>query len=314
MRKNILFFCPSQEALAEEIVVLRPEIILGKIEWQQFSDGFPNLRILNAAQLADIDVIFLADFNNATEIFRQLAVIYALPAQGINSLKVFLPFFSTGTMDRIMTDGQIVTAKTLARMLSVIPMAACPAQIIIFDIHALQEQFYFSDQVRVRCVTGINLFLEQLQREAKDPTNCAIAFPDEGAYKRYGRYFDGYDCIVCEKRRQADDTRFITIKEGDPQNKEVIMVDDLILSGQTLLECAAVLTKAGAIKVSAYATHGVFPNESWKKFFAAGVGLYLTNSCPKTVGQIINNYPQTNDLKVISLAPAIIKEITSNSL
>ena len=43
---------------------------------------------------------------------------------------------------------QIVTAKSMATMLSNIPLAGRgPAQIFIFDIHALQERFYFSDIV-----------------------------------------------------------------------------------------------------------------------------------------------------------------------
>jgi hypothetical protein len=44
------------------------------------------------------------------------------------------------------------------------------------------------------------------------------------------------------------------------------MVDDLVQTGSTLLECAKVLLAAGAAAVSAYVTHAVFPNESWRKF------------------------------------------------
>jgi phosphoribosylpyrophosphate synthetase len=158
MRKQILFYCPSQEILAQEVLDLNFHVIKGAINWNHFDDGFPDLQVLVPERLYDNDVLFLADFSDATEIFRQLAVIYALPSFGINSLKVFLPFFSTGTMDRVTEEGQIVTAKTLARMLSVIPAAACPTQIIILDIHALQEQFYFSDQVRIKCISGIPFF------------------------------------------------------------------------------------------------------------------------------------------------------------
>lgn len=316
MRKRILFYCPSHKILATELAFMNPKIVLGEISWDKFDDGFPNLKVLNVASLVDADISFLADFGNSEEIFRQLAVIYALPKYGINSLKVFLPFFSTGTMDRAMEDGQIVTAKTLARMLSIIPMAACPAQIIIFDIHALQEEFYFSDQVRVRHITAIDLLLDQLKSEGKTKNDFAIAFPDEGAYKRFGSYFKEYDQIICEKRRQSGGGRFITIKEGNPQNKEVIIIDDLILSGNTLFECAKVLINQGATFVSAYATHGVFPKKNWRRLFNSEINLYLSNSCPKTVCEIakeVSNFFMSEKFKLISLAPAILKEIFSNS-
>ena len=302
-----MYYCPSQARLAVELAKNNPEIILGNIEWNEFSDGFPNLKVLGSEDLIDVDVSFLANFHNSQEIFRQLAVIYALPSYGINSLKVFLPFFSTGTMDRVAELGQIVTAKTLARMLSAIPTSA-RAQIIIFDIHALQEQFYFSDTVRVHCVTGINLLLERLKFEGKNHKSLAIAFPDEGAYKRYGQYFNGYEKIICEKRRVGED-RVITIKEGNPQGREVMIVDDLILSGSTMLECVEVLTRAGASRVYAYATHGSFPQGSWQKFLARSVKLYLTNSCPEVIEEMEKYFVSGTDLEIISLAPTIAKEI-----
>jgi phosphoribosylpyrophosphate synthetase len=49
-------------------------------------------------------------------------------------------------------------------------------------------------------------------------------------------------------------------------DRHCLIVDDLVQSGGTLIECAAVLRKAGATKVSAYVTHAVFPNDSYKKF------------------------------------------------
>ncbi len=310
MRKKILFYCPSQKDLAEELFLANPEIIVGQIDWLKFGDGFPNLKIFNSTELADTDVSFLADFSRVEEMFPQLAVIYALPSYGINSLKVFLPFFSTGTMDRVAEDGQIVTAKTLARLLSVIPPAACAPQVIIFDIHALQEQFYFSDQVRVHCVTAINLLLARLKSEGKTAANTAIAFPDEGAYKRFKRYFEGFSLIICEKRRIGS-KRVVTIKEGDPKGKDVIIVDDLILTGGTLLECAKVLFAAGALSVGAYATHPVFPKKNWSDFAEDGIRLYLTNSCPEIVAQISNDF-LLQEPEIISLAPVIIDIIDNH--
>lgn len=47
-------------------------------------------------------------------------------------------------MERVSRLGEVATANTLARLLSTIPTCSKgPAQICIFDIHALQNQFYF---------------------------------------------------------------------------------------------------------------------------------------------------------------------------
>jgi len=309
MKKTFIFYCPSQDKLAKDFCGQSSMFELGDISWKDFSDGFPNIMILNSRQLVNSDIIFLADFSCPKEIFRQLAVLYALPSYGIHSLKVVLPFFPTGTMDRAAQDGEIVTAKTLARMLSVIPMAECPTQIYIFDIHAQQEQFYFADTVRVRCMSAMNLLLNKLNCD----DNTAVAFPDEGAYKRFGCYFSRYHQIVCEKRRGENGKRIITIKEGDPDGKRIFIVDDLIMSGGTILECAKVLDNFGAAKVSAYATHGVFPNKSWTKFVDANIHLYVTNSCPESISKIDKTFIESGKITILSLFTEIASATLNNN-
>lgn len=309
MRKTFIFYGPSQEQLAKDFCGQDSIFNLGDISWKDFPDGFPNIMISNSRQLVNSDIIFLADFSCPKEIFRQLAVMYALPSYGIHSLKVVLPFFPTGTMDRAAQDGEIVTAKTLARMLSAIPMAECPAQIYIFDIHAQQEQFYFADTVRVRCVSAMSLLLTKLSCDE----NVAVAFPDEGAYKRFSRYFSKYHQIICEKRRGEDGARMITIKEGNPDGKRIFIVDDLIMSGGTMLECAKVLDSFGATKVSAYATHGVFPNKSWTKFVDNNIDLYITNSCPESISKIDKTFIESGEINILSLFSEIINVTTNNN-
>lgn len=80
-------------------------------------------------------------------------------------MTVVLPFFATGTMERVEKLGQIATASTLARIFSIIPYACeGPTQLCIFDIHALQEQFYFSDNVKIRLKSCIYLLRNRIQQ------------------------------------------------------------------------------------------------------------------------------------------------------
>ena len=66
-------------------------------------------------------------------------------------------------MERVETLGQIATAKTLAKMLDNTPHCATgPTTITIYDIHALQEQFYFNDNVLVELKTAVFLLKQKL--------------------------------------------------------------------------------------------------------------------------------------------------------
>lgn len=243
----------------------RQVIYRNTITWDKFQDGFPNLFIQDVHYMAGKDVIFLGSFHDPSVIFEQLSVLYMFPRYLARSFHFILPYFPTGTMERVDTEGQIATAKTLAIMMSSIPLTARgPVQICIFDIHALQERFYFSDNIIPRLESAIPLLLSTMQ-QLPDKDNIAIAFPDDGAFKRFHQFFPQYDTITCVKIRD-NGKRIVKVKDGDPEGKHVVIVDDLVQTGGTLIQCGKALMEKGAIGISAYATHGVFPQESWKKF------------------------------------------------
>lgn len=299
--KTVLFNCPQMGGLARKIYDSFQDIIMGKCNWGKFPDGFPNLEI-EASLVDGADVVFLASFDTPEDIFAQLGVIYSIPRYHARSLKVILSYFPTGTMDRVNQEGEIATAMTLARMLSAIPPChgRGPAEVVIFDIHALQERFYFSDQVIPRLESGIDLLRKSLFDQGM--TDVAIAFPDAGAYKRFGTQLSDFPQIVCEKVRIGDE-RKITIVDGDPEDRDVVLVDDLVLSGNTLLAAGEALDEAGARSLRAYVTHAVCPEEAWQKFLGGPFSTFMiTDSCPITAQQVEG----TDKFKVLSLAPKII--------
>eukprot|EP00386_Alphamonas_edax_P007918 GDKI01026178.1.p1 GENE.GDKI01026178.1~~GDKI01026178.1.p1 ORF type:complete len:363 (-),score=116.91 GDKI01026178.1:232-1320(-) len=341
-REFVVFFCPEFEQLADEMCALHPSIHKGSISWGKFEDGFPNISIENwNKHLRGKHVVFLASFlleHTTCSIFDQVSVIYTFPRSLAASLQIVLPYFPTGTMERVEHEGQIATAKTLARILSATPnsFGTGPATLVNYDIHALQERFYFSDNIVPVFLTAIPAFIEALQADKEQDGEIAIAFPDEGARKRFGKIFERqkYEIIVCSKVRDGD-KRVIKITEGNPVDKHVYIVDDLIKTGGTLIECAKALRKAGARHVSAYVTHGVFPQDSWKRFLWESPevirgsfdatpshtnpppmkpetsnshpplfrNFYITNSCPQMAKIVQGHAP----FKVLTLAPSLVE-------
>lgn len=111
------------------------------------------------------------------------------------------------------------------------------------------------------------------------------------------------------------DKRIVRLKEGAPRGRHVVIVDDLVQSGGTLMECAKLLQVTGAAAVSAFATHGVFPNGSYKRFLSTPGGegssseagltefryFWITDSCPATAAAVAGVRP----FEVLSLAAPI---------
>nr|GMD19510.1 ribose-phosphate pyrophosphokinase 4-like [Ipomoea batatas] len=311
-KKVCLFYCAEMKDLAERIAAQSDAIELRSITWRTFEDGFPNLFISNAPGIRGQHVAFLASFSSPGVIFEQLSVIYALPKLFVSSFTLVLPFFPTGTSERMEDEGDVATAFTLARILSNIPISrGGPTSLVTFDIHALQERFYFGDNILPCFESGIPLLLNRLQ-QLPDSDNISIAFPDDGAWKRFHKQLQHFPTIVCAKVREGEQ-RIVRLKEGEPKGRHVVIVDDLVQSGGTLIECQKVLAKHGAQKISAYVTHGIFPNKSWQRFEHdkggnPGNGMayfWITDSCPSTVRAVKGKQP----FEVLSLAASIAADL-----
>lgn len=177
----------------------------------------------------------------------------------------------------------------------------------------MQERFYFGDAVLPLFESGVPLLIEELRavgggaEEEPAAPRVTIAYPDEGAWKRFHYQFRDFEEVICTKVRDGA-KRIVRLKEGEPAGRHVVIVDDLVQSGGTLMECGKLLHSLGARHVSAYVTHGVFPNESYRRFVPeqpdGSFGwrtVWITDSCPLTSNAVRDLAP----FKVLSLAGPI---------
>lgn len=289
----VLFNSPRMKEMADHIERSNPSLFhRGHIVWERYQEGFPNTVVLNPESVEYEDVAFLACFNTMGAILEQLwAVASMIRRHKVNSMHIFLPCFPTGTKDRWEEVGEVVTAYELAQTLKLLPATRSgPIDLSIFDIHALQEESYFPSNIRVDRRSAMPLFRDHHLRGVP---NVAVAFPDEGAYKRFHRYFDGFVQIVCEKRREpGSDEKVVTIKEGDPRGRHVFILDDLGLSGKTAIRAKQALMNAGATEVGLFVTHGMFPGKGLERVESAGFSqIWMTDSWPDTVQKVSGRKP-----------------------
>lgn len=329
---TILFYASSMYEIAKKVKKsIGHDVKLGEIRtgeksgiWPKFHDGWPNLFIEDHHEIMQKNVVFLSSLDTPESVFEQLAVMFALPKYRAINYKVIIPWFPTGTMERISVPGEIATANTLSRILSIIPMCSSgPCVLGLIDIHALQEQFYFGDNVLVELKTASGLLCKKIDDVGGVPP--IIAFPDDGAYKRYKKLFEKYfknkgsdaKFVICGKERGKGDVRKVVIKEGGEYIKNqchVIIVDDLVQSGNTLIKCAETIQNKfvgrGKCKISAFVTHGIFPGNTWEKFVKEDGSpkthiskFYVTDSIP--VSGRYNIGVGKKVFEVLSIAPIV---------
>jgi phosphoribosylpyrophosphate synthetase/non-canonical (house-cleaning) NTP pyrophosphatase len=293
-KRIVVFSHPSMRTIGDNIVQTSSLFRNGSIMWNHFPDGYPNIRFEHLQFLENKHVVFIGSLLNPKDLLEQLSMIMVLPKQFIKSLDIIFPYFAPGTMERVDEEGILATAETMAKILACcLPVTKKGLPILhIYDLHALPVRFYFPDTVIVRMESAIPLLKQKISK------NTTIAFPDEGASKRFKSMFSDYRTIVCSKVREGN-TRNIKIidKWNFPLDDskcldDVLIVDDLVQSGGTLEECRKALESMGAKKISAYVTHAVFPNKSWEKFLNCKFDkFYITNSIPEIANILEHKKP-----------------------
>ncbi len=302
---QIIITHPNFDYLAQEIAKNNPKTVrVWNVDFKRFSDGTPNLFIHNVKEdIEHQEVTYIGDFSRDEDLFMQIALMRWIIDYNAGKLRIIAPYFHTGTMERIQKKWEIATAKYLADEFSGIPSGRnAKNSLHTFDIHALQERFFFdSRMINAELHTAMSLIKEKISKDT------VIVFPDEGAQKRFAGDFEWYETIICSKIREWD-TRKVTVKEGNPKGKKLLIVDDLIQSGGTIRETAELLRSLWAIRVDAFATHGVFPWESYKKLAPYLDILYTTDSIPENK----NRVSQVQNMEMLSITPLIEKILFRN--
>lgn len=304
---------PAQESLAKKFVEHNPkQFTFHPTSWGKFKDGTDNIEVGGFYPVNYIrgqHVIFVASFHNNDATLSQFHVLNMLCESFVESMTVVLPYYPTGTMERVVREGQVATASTLARLFSNLPRVGKPVRVMVYDLHTLQNRFYLSGNALATLHTAVPLLIAYL-KSPESKINC-LAFPDEGACKRFKGLFEpafpDWPVVTCGKVRDGE-KRIVTIQDGNPKDLHCVIIDDLVQTGGTLIECAGAIKAAGAVSVSAFVTHAVFPS-GWDRFSREKGGVFenffITNSNPT----VTNRLPTDDCFKVLDLFDVILQDL-----
>lgn len=282
--KNTIASFSSQDETADKISK-DLDIWRSPINYWNFDDGWDEIVIDKPKENIEWQwVFYLWDISTKPKYVDNVETFQAITGYYAERINVILPFFPVGTMERVDHEWQVATAVTMARVLDSTPQAEWwKAKFHFFDIHNLDERFYHNDNVSFKLHTTMNMFIDKV----KHIPDLAFAFPDAWAKKRFKKYFDWYELIECSKERNWEE-RIIRIVEWNSEWKNVIIVDDLIQSGTTLINCGSKLREWWAKSVSAYAPHAVCPNDSHIKVADNFDTFYTTNTIPDKLDKFKN--------------------------
>ena len=268
---------------------------LGDLTISQFSDGEIQPSINESVR--GCDVFFVqSTFPNADNLLELLLMIDAAKRASAHYITAVIPYFGMARQDRKDKPRVSIGSKVVADLLT----AVGASRVMTMDLHAPQIQGFF--EIPVDHLDSSVIFIPYI-REMKE-SNLIMASPDMGSSNRTRTFARALnlDMVICDKeRKRANEIASMTLI-GDVAGKDVIMIDDIIDTGNTLAKSAQMLKDKGALSVRAMCTHPVLSGKAFET---------IENSCidELVVCDTIPLKHQSPKIKVLSVA-----ELFSNAI
>lgn len=278
----------------------------GEVERQDFPDGERYRRLVTEVLHRDVVVVGATASDAATLELYDLAC--AASKYGARSLTLVIPYLGYSTMERATRPGEVVVAKTRARLLSSVPPADAGNRVLLVDLHSEGLPHYFEGGVTPVHVYAKPLIMDAARRHGGE--DFVLASTDAGRAKWVQSLANdlGVDAAFVLKRRRSGTETEVLAVSASVEGRTVVLFDDMIRTGGSLRKAAEVYRAAGAARVVALATHGVLPGDSLARLQASGLfeRIVVTDTHPRARALA------GEDLEVLSVAPLLAEHLRRN--
>lgn len=257
-KRLMLFSGRANPALAQAIGD-RLGVELGPVTLKTFSNDEVYCRFEESIRGADVFIVQptcsnpSADINANDALLELLVMIDAAIGASAHRVIAVTPWYGYSRQDKKSSPREPISARLVARMLE----SAGVDRVLTMDLHAGQLQGFF--QVPVDHMTAL-MMLSQYVLDLRLDTDLVVVAPDAGRVKLNKQFADrmGADLAILDKERPQQQVAEIGHVIGDVRGRTAIIVDDIIDTAGTLCAAAEAVARAGANRIFAAATHGVF--------------------------------------------------------
>mgnify|MGYP001454673955 FL=1 len=269
---------------------------VGKVEVFKFSNDNTFVRILENVRQKDVFILQSTVEPVNDHIMELLIMIDAAKRASAGRITAVVPFYSYARTDKKDQPRVPITGRLVADLLE----TAGAERVVMVDLHAGQVQGFF--QVPVDELTAMPKLVEYfVERDLDDPVVVAT---DIGISKKARDFADSISAplAIVEKRRLGNDDRVESLNViGDVYGHPVILFDDEIGTGGTMIAAADAITKQGSTDIYAVATHGVLSGDTSARLAEVShiKEVVITDTVPLSADKV--NFK----MKVISVAPLL---------
>jgi len=279
------------------------EVEVSGVTLKTFSNGEVYCRYEESVRGADVFIVQPtcgnADYGLSANdaLMELLEMVDAAVGGSAHRVIAVTPWYGYSRQDKKSAPREPISARLVARMLE----AAGIDRILTMDLHSGQIQGFFQKPCdHMTALFMLTQYFADLSLE-----DLVVVAPDAGRVKLNKKFANklGADLAILNKERPAQQVAEILYVIGDVAGKTAVIVDDIIDTAGTLKAAAQAVRDAGARRVYAAATHGVFSGNAWENLAAADFEqIVVTDTIPLPPSALDN-------IRVLSCADLLTNSI-----
>ncbi len=287
--------CNSNRPLAEAVAA-GLNIPLAKASIRRFADMEVFVEIHENVRGEDVFVIQSTSYPTNDNLMELLITCDALRRGSARRITPVIPYFGYARQDRKSGPRTPISAKLVANLIT----EAGANRVLTMDLHAAQIQGFFD--IPVDNLPAAPLFSADITERfaGRDPM---IVSPDVGGVLRARIIAQrlNTDLAIIDKRRERAGVSEVMNIIGEVEDRDCIIIDDIVDSGGTLCNAAEALLNEGARSVSVYVSHGVLSGGAVARIAASKIEmLTITNSIAATEAVRL-----AHNVRQLSIAPLL---------
>ena len=277
-------------------VVRQLHIPLGDASVGRFSDGEVAVELNENVRGKDVFIIQSTCAPTNDNLMELVVMADALRRSSASRITAVIPYFGYARQDRRPRSARVpISAKVVADMLDVVGVD----RVLTVDLHADQIQGFFD--IPVDNIYGSPVLVDDLIAQRYE--NLMIVSPDIGGVVRARAVAKqmSVDLAIIDKRRPKANQSEVMHIIGDVENRNCILVDDMVDTAGTLCHAAKALKDHGAAKVFAYCTHPILSGKAIDNIAGSALDeLVVTNTIPLSPAAA-----QCDRIRQLDMAPIV---------
>ena len=290
MNRNLKIFAGSSNPVLAGKIAEHLGIELSVVELKRFKDGEISVKLHENVRESDVFII-QSTCNPANDnIMELLLMVDAAFRASAKRITAVIPYFGYARQDRKVEPRVPISAKVVANILHV----ARTNRLLTIDLHADQIQGFFD--IPVDNLYAAPILIEYLK--SLNIKNAVVVSPDSGGADR-ARYLAkniNATLAIIDKRRPEANIAEVAHVIGDVNNKNCILIDDMVDTGGSISKGAGALREKGAKDVYCLFSHPVLSADASDKLKSADFKeIIFTDTIPLPENKKLGN------MKVLSV-------------